>query len=167
MLVVVSVIAGVPYFLAGDDARRPGYPEQLTRLELPLGVALSDLVEVRVDKVLDGDTIDVIVSQTGRGARIRYYGVDTPEAGDRCYREALDRNESLLGDTVLLLPDARDEDRFERSLRYAFRPDGVSIDATLIAEGYAHAWREDGQYRDELLAIEREAQAQGRGCLWK
>jgi endonuclease YncB( thermonuclease family) len=158
---VVSIAAGIPYLVASDDARRPANEEAPTTLP---GVQLSNLQEARVEEVIDGDTIDVNLN--GRRVRIRYYGIDTPERGDRCYREAVDRNEQLVGDRVLLLPDARDTDPNGRSLRYVFRPDGVSIDATLVAEGFANAWREDGRYRSDIIALEREAQAEGRGCLW-
>ncbi|HLF77777.1 MAG TPA: thermonuclease family protein, partial [Dehalococcoidia bacterium] len=98
---------------------------------------------------------------------IRYYGVDTPERGDKCYREAQDRNMALVGKEVLLLEDARDEDRFGRTLRYVFLPDGTSLDATLVAEGFGHAWTRDGRYKEEIVALQLEAEAGGRGCLWK
>ena len=51
--------------------------------------------------------------------------------------------------------------------RYVFLPDGTSIDATLVAEGFGQAWTTDGQYRDQIVALQAEAQAAGRGCLWK
>jgi micrococcal nuclease len=132
---------------------------------LPAGFTLESLQSVEVDEVIDGDTIDVRIG--GIKTRIRYFGVDTPERGDSCYREATDRNETLLGDTVLLLPDARTEDDFGRLLRYVFLPDGTSVDATLVAEGFGAAWTRDGRYRDEIVALEREARDGGRGCLWK
>jgi endonuclease YncB( thermonuclease family) len=158
---VVAIAAGIPYLVASGDARRPANEEELTTLA---GVQVSNLQEARVEEVIDGDTIDVNVN--GRRIRVRYYGIDTPERGDRCYREAVDRNEQLVGDRVLLLPDARDTDSGGRSLRYVFRSDGVSIDATLVAEGFANAWREDGRFRGDIIALERQAQAEGRGCLW-
>jgi hypothetical protein len=40
------------------------------------------------------------------------------------------------------------------------------VDATLVAEGFGEAWRRDGQYRDQIVELEEEAQAAGRGCLW-
>ena len=43
---------------------------------------------------------------------------------------------------------------------------GFSIDAVLIHEGLARAWRRDGQHRDYLVALERAAREQGAGCLW-
>ena len=115
--------------------------------------------------VIDGDTIDVRID--GREERVRYYGVDTTERGEDCFSDATGRNEELAGDTVLLLPDARERDRFGRLLRYVFDDFGRSIDAQLIAEGLGHAWPEDGTYRDQLLALEAQAQAAQVGCLWE
>ena len=136
-----------------------------TKLTLPAGTNIADLRKVEVVKVIDGDTIDVKID--GKTQRIRYYGVDTPERGDRCFREATDRNEHLIGSTVLLLPDARNQDRYERLLRYIFLPDGTSVDATLVAEGFGHAWRQDGRYKGDIVKLEDEARTADRGCLWK
>lgn len=122
------------------------------------------LQSAEVARVIDGDTIEVRLG--GTVERVRYYGVDTPERGDRCYEEARDRNAALAGERVLLLPDARERDPFDRLLRYAFDEEGRSIDAQLIAEGLALAWREDGAYRDALVALEEEARGTSTGCLW-
>ena len=165
LLAIVSGAAGIPYLIASEDAQRPPLEERLTRLTLPAGYALESLQAAEVEEVIDGDTIDVRID--GIETRIRYFGVDTPERGRACYREAIDRNETLLGDTVLLLADARTEDDFGRLLRYVFLPDGTSVDATLVAEGFGLAWTRDGRYRDEIAVLEREAEASGRGCLWK
>jgi micrococcal nuclease len=158
------LLATLPYWL---DILDPGPAVEAVpaRLELPDGLSFEDLAEARVVNIVDGDTIDVTLD--GRTRRIRYYGSDTPERGEPCFGEATDRNETLAGTTVLLLPDARDIDRFDRLLRYVFTPDGRSIDATMVAEGFSHAWREDGRYRDQIVALEAEAQAAGRGCLWR
>ena len=164
MLVVVTLVASIPYIFLGDSGTRPDIEARPTTLALPSGTSLSSLQEARVDKVLDGDTMDVTIN--GRGDRVRFFGIDTPEAGDRCYREATDRVRTIVGDRVLLLPDARNQDSFDRLLRYVFLPDGTSVDATLVAEGFALAWREDGRYRDQIVALERQAQTDGIGCLW-
>jgi endonuclease YncB( thermonuclease family) len=123
------------------------------------------LEEAELLGIIDGDTIDVRIG--GREERVRYYGVDTTERGEDCFGEATDRNEALAGDTVLLLPDARERDRYDRLLRYAFTADGRSIEALLIAEGLGYAWREDGAYRDALVALEGQAEQAGVGCLWE
>ena len=125
----------------------------------------ASLQRAEVVHVIDGDTLDVRVD--GEEQRLRYYGVDTPERGNDCYDEARKRNEALAGDTVLLLPDARNTDRYGRILRYVFTEEGLSIDESLVAEGYGNAWQEDGTYRDEIVDLEEEAKAQGVGCLWE
>ena len=68
---------------------------------------------------------------------------------------------------MLLLPDARNQDRYQRLLRYIFLPDGTSVDATLVAEGFGHAWRQDGRYKGDIVKLEDDARTNDRGCLWK
>jgi endonuclease YncB( thermonuclease family) len=166
LLAVVTAVSGTPYFIASEDARRPPLEEQRTQLALPPGVSLESLERAEVESIVDGDTITARL-EDGRTLPVRYFGIDTPERGDRCFREATDRNELLLGDTVLLLEDERLEDSNGRLLRYIFLEDGTSLDATLVAEGFARAWTRDGRYRDEIVALEEQARTAGRGCLWE
>ena len=166
ILAIDFAVAGIPYFIAGDAAKRPPLDERLTKLVLPPGTTLDDLEHAELSQIVDGDTITAKL-EDGRTLLVRYYGIDTPERGDRCFRESTDRNESLIGKKILLLKDARLEDDHGRLLRYVFLEDGTSVDATLVAEGFAEAWRQDGYYRDQLVALEDQAKAAGRGCLWK
>jgi micrococcal nuclease len=126
----------------------------------------AGLVFGRVTNVVDGDTIDVLLP-AGQEMRVRYYGSDTPERGHECYRESSERNAQLVGDGVYLLPDAREFDRFDRLLRYVLDSEGRFVDGILIQEGLATAWREDGAFRGELLALEEQARVAGTGCLWR
>ena len=48
-----------------------------------------------------------------------------------------------------------------------FAVDGTSVDATLVAEGYGHAWTQDGYFKEQIIALEDAAQKADRGCLWK
>jgi micrococcal nuclease len=173
IIVVLAVVLGALANGGSDGEPTPSsatvtgptvLERQATQPAFDLGVDRSRLVAAEVLDVIDGDTIDVRIA--GREERVRYYGVDTTERGEDCYREATERNETLAGDTVLLLPDARDRDRYGRLLRYVFTEDGRSIEATLIAEGLGYAWRDDGAYRDELIELESAAEARGAGCLW-
>ncbi len=161
----VALVTGVPYAIASKDARSPGFEQIRTPLALPSGLTIDRLTKATVYDVVDGDTIDVLID--GKLETVRYFGVDTPERGDPCFRDATERNRRLAGSSVLLLADSRDRDSFARLLRYVFKSDGTSVDATLVAEGMGLAWRQDGRYRDEIIALESEAQAAGRGCLWK
>jgi endonuclease YncB( thermonuclease family) len=120
---------------------------------------------VAVEHVIDGDTLDVRAAQTV--LRVRAYGIDTPERGEPCYTEATDRLRALAGSQLRLLAEPpRLADRSGRELRYLVAADGRLIDATLIREGLARAWTEDGSLRELLLAEERAARAARRGCLW-
>lgn len=122
------------------------------------------LVQAQVLAVIDGDTIEV---DLGGRVPVRYYGSDAPEAEEPCFDKASQRNRQLVeGKKVFLLPDARDKDQGGRLLRYVFTEDGRLLDALLISEGLSRAWREEGAYHDELLAMERAAADNGVGCLW-
>ena len=120
--------------------------------------------EGQVVQVIDGDTLDLLIAGTKH--RVRLFGVDTPERGERCYEEATQRTRHLSGDMVRIEPGPRSEDKYGRSLFYLYTRSGESIDATLIQEGLATAWTRDGQYRDLLINREQEARRQGTGCLW-
>jgi micrococcal nuclease len=123
------------------------------------------LQQATVVRVIDGGTIDVTID--GEERRVRYYGIEAPENGKKCFEEATARNSELLGTTVRLEPDARDADEHGRLLRYVFNEDGLSIEAVLVGEGLAEAQREDGTYRPRFTALENEAREADIGCLWK
>ena len=125
----------------------------------------ASLQQASLVRVIDGDTIDVTID--GEERRVRYYGIEAPENGKQCFEDAKARNSELLGTTVRLEPDARDQDEHGRLLRYVFNEDGLSIEAVLISEGLAKAWREDGMYEDRFTIMETEAREGDIGCLWK
>jgi endonuclease YncB( thermonuclease family) len=125
----------------------------------------QSLQQAEVVDVIDGDTIDVLID--GERQQVRYYGIDAPEEGEKCYQEATERNRELVGTSVRLEADARDEAEYGRLLRYVFTNDGISVDATLVSEGLARAWRQDGRYTTRLTILETDAQQEGTGCLWK
>lgn len=125
----------------------------------------QSLEQATVVEVVDGDTIDVRIG--GEPQRIRYYGIDAPEEDEKCYQEATDRNRELVGTTVRLEADARNEDEYGRLLRYVFTNEGISVDAVLVSEGLAEAWREDGRYLGRLMVLETHARENGIGCLWE
>ena len=121
--------------------------------------------EAQVTRVIDGSTLDAQVN--GIRVPIGYLGVDTPPANQPCGLIALQRNQELAGDHVLLMSDPLFEfDASGRRLYYAFTLDGVSIDEVLIREGLGRAVRTDGVEGTALQAAEAEAQAAGRGCVW-
>jgi endonuclease YncB( thermonuclease family) len=113
-----------------------------------------------IDQVVNGDTFD---SPAGR---VRLFGVDTPERGDKCFAESTNQLEELASEEVRVESGPRAEDSYGRLLYYAYTEDGQSIDETLVREGLALAWDRDGQHRGLLVAAEKAARQDGTGCLW-
>ena len=120
----------------------------------------EDCFEVRVNRVIDGDTLD-----TERGP-VRLFGVDTPESGQRCYSKAKNRLRGLAGNSIRLEFGPRVNDQYGRLLAYVYTKDGLSIDEILVREGLALAWTRDGQHRDYLVGLEQETRRGKTGCLW-
>jgi len=129
--------------------------------------------EGRVVKVVDGDTIQVLVG--GRREKVRYIGVDTPETkhptkGVQCYGKAAAAfNERLVGgERVRLVRDVEQRDRYGRLLAYVYRVrDGLFVNAELARLGYAQplSIAPDVRHAARFAALAREARNAGRG-LW-
>lgn len=125
----------------------------------------SKMEDARVLRIVDGDTVHVELN--GHEEIIRFYGIDTTERGEPCFEEGAQRTTQLVGQEVRLLPDARERDRYGRLLRYVYTPSGLSVDAEMVDEGMAHAWRQDGALRSPIIQLEDAARAARRGCLWQ
>ena len=119
-----------------------------------------DCQSVSVLRIIDGDTL---VTSIGR---VRLYGINAPEVGERCSRDATEELRRLAGNRVRVEDGPRLYDVFDRRLAYLYRADGQSIDAALIEGGYAVAWTRDGQHVESLMALEAESREAGTGCLW-
>ena len=126
-------------------------------------IASAEQVGVVVD-VIDGDTIEVEIE--GEAYRVRYIGIDAPEAGATCGDEATDLNADLVeGQTVRLVRDVSPTDRYDRLLRYVY-VDDVFVNAELIKRGAAEAKRypPDTAQALALETAEAEARAGLPGC---
>lgn len=129
--------------------------------------------EGRVVKVVDGDTIHVLVG--GRREKVRYIGIDTPETHHptkpvQCFgRAAAAFNARLVGgERVRLVGDVEERDRFGRLLAYVYRAsDGLFVNAELARLGYARPLTipPDVRHAARFAAISRQARQAGRG-LW-
>ena len=164
VLAVLVARTGLP-----DLTPLPGSPFPPSALaidaELRIDPARVPTEAAVVAYVLDGDSL--VVRLAGRESQIRLYGLNAPERDERCAAQVRARLRRLAppGATLLLHPGPRNDDR-TRLLRYAFLEDGRSLDATLVAEGLALAWRRDGQLRDAIVRLEDAARAGRTGCLW-
>lgn len=101
-----------------------------------------------VVKVVDGDTIDVLISGQPKPVAVRYIGVDSPEDKKpnsplECgATEATQANLALVaGKTVRLERDTSNVDRYGRLLRYVWLPDGRMVNEELARVGMAFAKR--------------------------
>lgn len=117
-----------------------------------------------VVRVMDGDTIEV--SMDGETHRVRYIGIDAPEAGMPCASEAAAKNRELVdGKTVRLEKDVSETDRYGRLLRYVYVGD-LMVNAEMVRSGYAQAatYPPDVRYQDLFVRLQQEAQKAGLGC---
>ena len=132
----------------------------------------SDLTaQARVSRVIDGDTIVVLIR--GTEYRVRYIGIDTPETVhptrpvEPYGPEASEFNKKLVdGETVFLERDISQTDEYGRLLRYVWLEDEL-VNAVLVREGYAQVatFPPDVKYQDIFLKLQREAREKKRG-LW-
>jgi micrococcal nuclease len=131
----------------------------------------GDRVDAEVLRVVDGDTIEVLLDGTEED--VRYIGVDTPESvapGEpvECYGEAAsDFNAELVeGEDVSLVFDAELRDRYGRLLAYVYVGD-VLVNAELVARGFARTLEiePNTSKAPRFERLEQRAGAAGRG-LW-
>lgn len=140
----------------------------------PDDVELPTDANAVIERVVDGDTVDVIIN--GRGDTVRLIGIDTPETKKpdtpiECFGpEASARLSELLppGTPVRLERDIDSRDQFGRLLAYVHRePDDLFVNAVLIDEGLAHPYpfEPNTTYSNQFAAAAERARTNGLG-LW-
>lgn len=131
-------------------------------LLLPLTVSAQSLTGVA--SVTDGDSLEI------RGTRIRLHGIDAPESGQRCIRPS-GQKWRCGQQAALALSDqigrrnvscvSRDTDRYGRLIAVC-RQDGIDLNAWMVQEGWAVAYR---QYSRDYEGQETEARSAERN-IW-
>lgn len=127
-----------------------------------------------VERVVDGDTIDVLVGD--RQETVRLIGIDAPESVAptrpvQCFgKEASLHLEAVLpeGTEITLVRDVEARDVYQRLLGYVVRSrDGLFVNLELVAAGYAAVlnYPPNDHYASVLARAEADAAAAGRG-LW-
>ena len=122
----------------------------------------TDSARARVERVIDGDTVEL-----DDGRRVRYLGINTPEHHQPFYDEASKANRDLVeGKTVWLALDTQPTDRYGRILAYVWVAD-TFVNAELVRLGYANVYTKppNVRYSQEILAAEQEAREAEVG-LW-
>ena len=133
-----------------------------------------DLINYKVLRVIDGDTLEVSID--GKTEKIRLIGIDTPETVHpykpvECFgKEASNKaKELLLNQEVRLEVDSTqgDADKYGRLLRYVFRSDGLFFNKWMIENGYAYEYTYSSayKYQDEFRNALTQAKDNKAG-LW-
>ncbi|CAI6278628.1 SPbeta prophage-derived endonuclease YokF [Bacillus subtilis] len=128
----------------------------------------KELVDVSLDRAVDGDTIKV--SYNGNIDTVRYLLVDTPETKkpNSCVQpygeDASKRNKELVNSGKLQLEfDKGDRrDKYGRLLAYVY-VDGKSVQETLLKEGLArvaYVYEPNTKYIDQYKKDEQEAKTE-------
>jgi len=153
-------------------------PSKISKPTIPAsqGEALQSLpLDIEpgvVTRVIDGDTVEVLIS--GGTHIVRYIGIDTPETkhprtGVECFGpEASAFNQQLVeGVDIFLEGDITDRDRYGRLLRYLWIENVGLVNLLLVQQGYARVstYPPDVKYEDKLISAERLARDNDSG-LW-
>jgi micrococcal nuclease len=136
-----------------------------------------DNVTCRVARVIDGDTLDVEITDAGHAStRIRLWGVDTPETVDpRKPKQPYGKEASALTRKLAehstvrleLEPGARPRDPYGRLLAWVYLPDGRLLNRVLVEEGAGYADpRFDHHLKAEFRKLQDQAMRASLG-LWK
>ena len=136
---------------------------------------LSSREIVKVLRVVDGDTIKVLINDTQD--TVRLIGIDAPETVDpkkpvQCFgEEASAKAKEVLEDKEVVLesdPTQGNRDEYGRLLRYVFLEDGTNFDGFMIFGGYAREYTFKGnpyKYQMEFVQDQNKAKGENRG-LW-
>jgi micrococcal nuclease len=96
---------------------------------------LDESEEVRVTRVIDGDTIEVEENRT-----VRMLGFNTPERGEKGYEEARDYLKTVVHNKSVVLEYSKDKtDIYGRELAYVYL-NGVNINAKMVSMGYGNLY---------------------------
>jgi len=174
---------GVPGALAVDPLRYPGQRQLLAQRSPSLEVskfhairrtafaislivlataalAAGRVLEGRVTRVIDGDTLEVLIEN--RPVRVRIAGIDTPERGQSwASRSKQALSDRVFGKQVRVIEVA--EDIYGRTVGEVYA-DNVCVGCELVREGHAWVYR---RFTDDavLMQLEDDAREARRG-LW-
>lgn len=162
MLKKIGILLVVLGFLTGCGAVGAGEPKKE-----------DDRNWVKVNRVVDGDTFEIINS--GKKEKLRLIGVDTPETVKPNSKvepygpEASNFTKKMIeGKKVRLEFDVQERDKYGRILAYVYLEDGTLLNARLLEEGLATIMTVPPNVRmaDYFLGLQKKAQKARKG-IWE
>ena len=125
-------------------------------------------IEVKVARVVSGQTLEVTGIGDQQATRVRLVGIDAPDLQQQPWgRAAKERLEAMIGGKPVLLEfDLQDKDQSGRRLAYVWQ-DGVLLNEKLAAQGYVLSVPRDPNHKyDQRLDRAQEwARLMGEG-IW-
>lgn len=148
------------------DKKESSVLSEISEFKTQLPNELNESDEVKVERVVDGDTIVIEGNK-----HVRYIGINTPEitkGKNECYGKlAFEQNKKLVeGKVVRLEKDVSETDKYGRLLRYVFIGETL-INNELVKNGFARSstYPPDIKYQDLFKSSEHFARENLLG-LW-
>jgi micrococcal nuclease len=131
------------------------YYQYVTSLE-----ELRILEEVEIERILDGDTVELENSQ-----KVRLIGINAPEKNMPLYAQATEFLINYTKDKRIYL-ERKGLDRYQRVLGYLYAND-QNLNKVLVEEGLAHIYYYDkDEYYNKMIFLEQNARNNNRG-IWE
>ncbi|MDP1728655.1 MAG: thermonuclease family protein, partial [archaeon] len=123
VLITLSLISIYYPTLTGNATKSTEYP----------------LEEAILNRVIDGDTIEVTGPVIGEKTHIRMLGINTPEKKMPFSNESTSFLKQFEGKPIILERDWEDTDKYKRKLRYVFY-DNRLINQEILENGFANTY---------------------------
>jgi micrococcal nuclease len=135
----------------------------------------KNFIEAKIERVVDGDTMKILVSGTKKTETIRLLLVDTPETVDPDIPEPQPfgpeaskfAKDTLTGKNIKIEIDVSERDKYGRLLCYLYIGDKM-FNKMLLEKGLArvaYVYPPNVKYVDQFRAIQKKAQHDGIG-IW-
>jgi micrococcal nuclease len=126
----------------------------------PLGVTVT------VEKVVSGQTIEVLGQNTTQRERVRLLGINAPDLQQDPWGELAKKGlKQILSETVVLEFSQQEKDAFGRRLAYVWQ-NNILVNEELVAQGYVLAdLSSNTKYYQQLTQAQEYARLMGFG-IW-
>lgn len=169
LVILLVCLAAIIIGIYIQRRNKTGQNSQKSTIQYDYSVKAVEGQPIKVARVIDGDTIELI-----NGQRLRYIGMDTPEEVDQrkpiqCFAyAAADKNRQMVeGQLITFHKDITPEDQYGRLLGFVYLADGTFVNLEMVKQGYAFAYPypPDISKSDEFRQAEESARTARLG-LW-